>query len=84
MSSKYHGDNRPVQTKGVPLEIIVTNTKRKSQHKSPCLMPEDCIDMDQPTFEKAYGPHIVQAVFDLLQHKAFRQGLEDNKLIVAP
>ena len=72
------------EERGIPLEITVYNTKRKSKHNIPCEMPIDCVGMDHDTFSKAYGPHIVQAVFDLLQHKAFRQGFEKPKLIVAP
>ena len=68
---------------GVPLEIIVYNPKRKSKHTAPCLIPMDCIDMDKDMFDKAYGPHVVQAVFDLLQHKSFRQGLDKPKIVLA-
>ena len=70
------------QPQGVPMEIIVTNPKNNSKHKCPCVFPMDCLDMDEETFGKAYGPHIVKAAFDLLQHKSFRSGLEKPKLIV--
>lgn len=68
----------------IPLDIIVTNPRRKSTHKCPCKLPGDSAGMDYETFSKSYGPHVVQAVYDLLQHPSFKQGLEFPKLIVAP
>jgi hypothetical protein len=83
MSSKYHGDNRP-KSLGVPVLIEVTNPKKGSKHRCPCIMPFDCIGMDKEMFDKAYGPHIIQAVFDLLQHESFKAGLAKPNLIIAP
>lgn len=68
----------------VPLKITVTNPKKGSTHACPAMMPMDCIGMDLQTFTKSYGPHVVQAVHDLLQHPSFKNGLEKPNLIVAP
>lgn len=68
---------------GVPLLIQVTGPKG-STHKCPCVMPFDCTTMDLDMFTKAYGPHIISAVHDLLQHDKFKKTLESPKLIVAP
>ena len=71
----------------IPLDIVIMNPKRKSTHKCPCLIPIDCLDMDEETFGKDYGPHIVKAVFDLLQHNSFSVGLDQpvyRRLIVDP
>jgi hypothetical protein len=82
---KKNNDNN-LASIGVPLEITVTNPKTKSKHKCPCLMPMDCIGMDSATFTKSYGPHIVNAVHDLLQHKSFTKGLDskESSLILSP
>lgn len=85
--SQFQKDKRKIAPVGIPCLIEVRNPKKGSQHRCPCIIPMDCIDMDKETFEKAYGTHIIQAVFDLLQHKVFRQGLEKPKssnLIIAP
>lgn len=81
--SKFHGDSR-LAPPHVPLSITVINPKKKSKHTCPAMMPMDCIDMDLPTFTKSYGPHVIQAVHDLLQHPSFKNGLEKPKLIVTP
>jgi len=69
-----------MEIEGIPLEITVYNPKKKSVHRSPCEMPLDSLEMTEDVFNKAYGPHIVKAVFDLIQHRAFRQGLEKPKI----
>ena len=69
---------------GVPMVISVTNTKKNSVHRCPCIIPIDCVHMDKEMFDKAYGPHVVQAVWDLLQHEAFKKSFAKPKLIVAP
>lgn len=70
-------------TKTIPMEIIIMNPKRGSKHKCPCLFPDDCLTMTEEVFSKAYGPHIIQAAWDLLQHPSFKQGLDKPKLILA-
>jgi hypothetical protein len=82
----FQKDKRKIAPVGIPLLIEVRNPKKGSQHRCPCVIPMDCLEMDIEIFNKAYGPHILQAVFDLLQHKAFRSGLEKPKtnLIIAP
>ncbi len=85
MNSKYIPQKQaPIM--GIPLTVEIKNPKRKSIHKAPCLMPMDCINMDLKTFTKSYGPHIIKAVHDLLQHGSFRIGLEKPKssLILSP
>jgi len=79
-------DKRRVAPIGIPLKVEIINPKKSSSHTCPCILPMDCISMDKETFDKAYGPHIVQAVFDLLQHPSFRNGLEEKKsnLIIVP
>ena len=68
----------------IPLILTVINTKRKSTHKCPCEIPSDILNMTEDQIHKAYGKHLSQALYDLIQHKAFRQGLEKTNLILAP
>ena len=75
--------NQSPELKGIQMDIIITNPKRKSTHKAPCVFPLDILDMDQEMITKAYGPHIIKAVYDLVQHPSFRQGIAKPKLILA-
>jgi hypothetical protein len=67
---------------GILLEMIVYNPKMKSKHKCPCILPLDALDMTLDQLGKSYGPHLVNALHELLQHPSFRKAIAKPKLIV--
>ena len=73
-------------TDPIKLTFVVTNTKLKSRHALECELGNDCIDLERKAFEKEYGKHVLKAIYDLLQHPAFKAGQEKPKsnLIIAP
>lgn len=66
----------------IPLELVIYNPVKKSRHLAPCFVPDDILDMDEQTMKKAYGDHLINALYELVQHNAFRKGIAKPKLVL--
>lgn len=66
----------------IPLDITLINPKRGSKHRAPCMLPMHAMSMTREQIKEAYSDHMVDALFELLSHKSFRQGIEPRKLII--